>query len=270
MNLHRLLRERAETATPVRAGLIGAGKFGSMFLAQIPTTPGLELAAIADLDPERARGACRAVGWDEERIGRAAFVEGGADLAARDIAQVSRGAVAKPLIIFIAVEGQPVDQALVLDDAIEPRLPVVAQIVVDERQAPCPAREDRGLVAPDARVQNANVPAAIDADCNAAGGIGIGICRSSGHCRAGEVEGYVVAADDYHCGIRRPDRQVVGPRRHMSRSGNHQSAAKLDPLCVDTRRGEGAECHYGYNGKDEPPGRQMISVSGFSIYRRRV
>jgi predicted homoserine dehydrogenase-like protein len=96
VNLHRLLRERAETGKPVRAGLIGAGKFGSMFLAQIPTTPGLEVAAIADLDPERARGACRAVGWDEERIGRTAFVEGGADLAARDDVDVVIEATGNP------------------------------------------------------------------------------------------------------------------------------------------------------------------------------
>jgi predicted homoserine dehydrogenase-like protein len=80
----------------VRAGLIGAGKFGSMFLAQIPTTPGLEVAAIADLDPERARGACRAVGWEEECIGRTAFVEGGADLAARDDVDVVIEATGNP------------------------------------------------------------------------------------------------------------------------------------------------------------------------------
>lgn len=60
MNLYAKLRARAAAGRPVRAGLIGAGKFGSMFLAQVPSTPGLEVAAIADLDPERARTACRA------------------------------------------------------------------------------------------------------------------------------------------------------------------------------------------------------------------
>ena len=34
MNLHALLRRRAEDHRPVRVLLIGAGKFGSMFLAQ--------------------------------------------------------------------------------------------------------------------------------------------------------------------------------------------------------------------------------------------
>jgi predicted homoserine dehydrogenase-like protein len=68
MNLHALLRKRLAAGRPVRVGLIGAGKFGSMFLSQVPTTEGLEVAAIADLSPDRARTACRAVGWTEDRI----------------------------------------------------------------------------------------------------------------------------------------------------------------------------------------------------------
>jgi predicted homoserine dehydrogenase-like protein len=36
MNLHRLARDRAAAGNPVRVGLIGAGKFGSMFLNQVP------------------------------------------------------------------------------------------------------------------------------------------------------------------------------------------------------------------------------------------
>ena len=43
MNLHRLLGQRLEAGRPVRIGLIGAGKFGSMFLSQVPTTPGIEV-----------------------------------------------------------------------------------------------------------------------------------------------------------------------------------------------------------------------------------
>jgi predicted homoserine dehydrogenase-like protein len=68
VNLYRLARERAATGRPVRVGLIGAGKFGSMFLNQVPSMAGIEVAVIADLDPERARGACRTVGWDAARI----------------------------------------------------------------------------------------------------------------------------------------------------------------------------------------------------------
>ena len=75
MNLYRLLQQRVEAGRPVRVGLIGAGKFGSMFLAQVPTTPGIEVTAIADLAPDRARDACRLVGWDEARIAATRFTD---------------------------------------------------------------------------------------------------------------------------------------------------------------------------------------------------
>jgi len=75
MNLHRLLQQRLAAGRPVRVGLIGAGKFGSMFLAQVPTTPGIEVAAIADLAPDRARDACRRVGWDGARIEATRFTD---------------------------------------------------------------------------------------------------------------------------------------------------------------------------------------------------
>lgn len=56
MNLHHMLAQRADAGRPVRVALIGAGKFGSMFLAQVPHIAGLEVSHIADLDPDRARG----------------------------------------------------------------------------------------------------------------------------------------------------------------------------------------------------------------------
>ena len=73
MYLHEQLRERAAAGRPVRVGLVGAGKFGSMFLSQAPTTDGLEVRVIADLDPDRARAACGAVGWDAARVSRTRF-----------------------------------------------------------------------------------------------------------------------------------------------------------------------------------------------------
>jgi predicted homoserine dehydrogenase-like protein len=77
----RISRERKHAAAgnAVRVGLIGAGKFGSMFLNQVPTMRSVEIAVIADLDPERARSACRTVGWDETRIARTRFVASGAE-----------------------------------------------------------------------------------------------------------------------------------------------------------------------------------------------
>jgi predicted homoserine dehydrogenase-like protein len=73
MYIYQELAARADR--PVQVGLIGAGKFGSMFLSQIPTTIGLEVAAIADLDVERAKNTCRKVGWSEEQLAKTKFFE---------------------------------------------------------------------------------------------------------------------------------------------------------------------------------------------------
>jgi predicted homoserine dehydrogenase-like protein len=77
MNLHHLLQARHANDKPVRVVLIGAGKFGSMFLVQVPHTPGLEVTTIVDLDPERAREACRTVGWDRVLIDETGFTTDG-------------------------------------------------------------------------------------------------------------------------------------------------------------------------------------------------
>ena len=62
------LQQRAAEKRPVRVGLIGAGKFGSMYLAQVPRTPGVHLAGIADLNPEAACRNLARVGWPAERV----------------------------------------------------------------------------------------------------------------------------------------------------------------------------------------------------------
>jgi predicted homoserine dehydrogenase-like protein len=67
MNLHRLLAAREAEKRPVRVVLIGAGKFGSMYLSQARRTAGIHVLAVADLAPERARASLARVGWSEER-----------------------------------------------------------------------------------------------------------------------------------------------------------------------------------------------------------
>ena len=66
LNLHSLAAKRAQD--PIGVALIGAGKFGSMFLAQVPTMPGIAVRAIADLDPARVGEKLAGLGWAEGRI----------------------------------------------------------------------------------------------------------------------------------------------------------------------------------------------------------
>lgn len=65
MNLFAKLSEREAAARPVRIGLIGAGKFGTMFMTQARRTPGLHLVGLADLNVARARSQLAAAGWPQ-------------------------------------------------------------------------------------------------------------------------------------------------------------------------------------------------------------
>lgn len=93
MNLSSMLAERHADGRPVRVGLIGAGKFGSMVLAQAQRIAGLHVVGVADLDVAKAKGSLARVGWAAERYaassvgdaiktGRTAVVNDAADLFA--------------------------------------------------------------------------------------------------------------------------------------------------------------------------------------------
>jgi predicted homoserine dehydrogenase-like protein len=97
MNLYTLALKHAEAKGPIGVALIGAGKFGSMFLAQAPTMPGLEVRAIADLAPDRVRERLSGLGWEAERIA-GTRITGDIDEA------VGRGDVA----VVIEATGDPV------------------------------------------------------------------------------------------------------------------------------------------------------------------
>jgi len=80
MFLYNELLARSDANKPVRTGLIGAGKFGSMFLSQVPTTPGLIVSYIVDLNPSAAQQACRNVGWTDEQIASVVFTDDVSDM----------------------------------------------------------------------------------------------------------------------------------------------------------------------------------------------
>ena len=132
MNLHRMGLQRAAAGRPVRVGLIGAGKFGTMFLAQVPTMPGIDVAVIADLDLERARAACRTLGWDAARIAKTVFVASGAEacghpeievvveatgVPAAGIAHARAAIGAKKHIIMVNVEADVLAGPLLAEEA---------------------------------------------------------------------------------------------------------------------------------------------------------
>src|SRR5262245_39049013 len=73
MNLHRLLLEREAAGKPVTVGVIGTGKFGTMFLAQARLTRGLHVAGIAELNVERGRSQLKTAGWPAEQYAAGSF-----------------------------------------------------------------------------------------------------------------------------------------------------------------------------------------------------
>ncbi len=68
MNLHGMLTSRAQTGNPIRIGLVGVGKFGTMFLSQARTMVGVHILGIADLAVERMAERCLGIGWAKERL----------------------------------------------------------------------------------------------------------------------------------------------------------------------------------------------------------
>ena len=68
MSLYQKLQQRAEKNKPILVGMIGIGKFGSMYLAQVPNTPGVEVVGVADLSPSQAKSNLLQVGWEGERL----------------------------------------------------------------------------------------------------------------------------------------------------------------------------------------------------------
>jgi predicted homoserine dehydrogenase-like protein len=67
MNLYTMLAARAAAGRPVRVGLIGAGKFGSMILSQAQHIEGMHIVGVADLDVAKARASLARVGWPSDR-----------------------------------------------------------------------------------------------------------------------------------------------------------------------------------------------------------
>ncbi|UCH53790.1 MAG: Gfo/Idh/MocA family oxidoreductase [Pseudomonadota bacterium] len=96
MNLHSKLKQREAEGRPLGIGLIGAGKFGSMYLSQARRTPGMRLTVVADLYPERARQALTKVGWPAAALDAVRFTDDVAGLIASDAVDIVIDATGSP------------------------------------------------------------------------------------------------------------------------------------------------------------------------------
>ncbi|MFW2544449.1 NAD(P)H-dependent oxidoreductase [Primorskyibacter sp. 2E107] len=120
MNLHAMLAERAAAGKPVRVGLIGAGKFGSMVLAQARKIAGYHVVGVADLDVGKVRGSLKRTGWEEDEYsatslgdamdtGKTFVTDSAADLCAFDGIECIIEATGHPLAgtrhALMAIEG---------------------------------------------------------------------------------------------------------------------------------------------------------------------
>lgn len=107
MNLSSMLAARNASGKPVRIGLIGAGKFGSMILSQAQHIEGFHIVGIADLDQTKARASLARVLWAADRYaatsmedayqnGTTYLTEDAADLMAFDGVEVIIEATGHP------------------------------------------------------------------------------------------------------------------------------------------------------------------------------
>ena len=104
MNLYSRPRQLEK---PLRIGLIGAGKFAAMYIAQVPKTPGVHLVGIADIAPDYAKENLKRVGWTTERYG-AASIDQALKSGQTHLSENWEALVAHPAIdIVIEATGNP-------------------------------------------------------------------------------------------------------------------------------------------------------------------
>lgn len=68
MNFYKMLEERENQENPLRVGIIGAGKFGTMYISQVRKMPGVHLVGVADLVPENAMRSFERTSWEKDRV----------------------------------------------------------------------------------------------------------------------------------------------------------------------------------------------------------
>jgi predicted homoserine dehydrogenase-like protein len=110
MNFYDMLRQRETENKPVKVGVIGAGKFSSMFLSQARLTPGMQICGIAELEPQKAVQALEKTYWGD---GASVFTDSASAIndAARSgkigITQDSSALIESDCDVIMEITGNP-------------------------------------------------------------------------------------------------------------------------------------------------------------------
>ena len=108
MNLYSLLQRRTAAAGPIRVGVIGAGKFASMFLTQAVNSESLHLVGVADINIPKARAAMDRTGWPAERYA-AADLDEAVRTGGTAVIDSSDDLIAHPAVeVILEVTGNPI------------------------------------------------------------------------------------------------------------------------------------------------------------------
>ncbi len=114
MFFYQDLLNRINKGKPIRVCLIGAGKFGSMFLSQVPTSLALTVTSIVDLYPEKAKELCKTIGWSVEQIKETNFFDNSDEAFSR-----------RTIDVVVEATGDPIAGAFNAQKAIKNGLHVV-------------------------------------------------------------------------------------------------------------------------------------------------
>ena len=144
VNLHRMLLERKATGRPVKVGLIGAGKFGTMFLAQVRLTDGMHLVGVADLSLVQARDRLARAGWPREQA-EAVSLEAAMKTGATFLTEDAGALVGAPEIeVIVEATGDPRTGIALALKAIAARKHVImVNVEADALAGPLLARKAR-------------------------------------------------------------------------------------------------------------------------------
>lgn len=107
LNLYSLLAARKEAQGPIRVGVIGAGKFASMFLTQASHSDGFHVVGVADLDVPKAKAALARTGWKDDRYSAGSLDEA-AQQGTTHVLESGDTLIAHPAIeVILEITGNP-------------------------------------------------------------------------------------------------------------------------------------------------------------------